>query len=378
MEEEHARDNLEDRCLADPEHMHKRTVECAAPIVARTHSNGDANGAIQHLSVEMLPSEIDRANKCIPEIDLKMASSQAAKALNSACREVGFFYVVNHGVSPEVIATTLTAMRDFFAQPAASKQAVAMKASERGMRGYFGLGEEDLMDKDGLSRSSPSSVGDWKEGFDCGRRVTELEKSKCRLVDDNQWPPCFNFENAVSAYRDALLGVALRVAKVLAIALGLSVNFFTDRLRRPLATLRLLHYPPGIDQLSCGPHTDYGCFTVLYQDSDGLEVKTADGEWIAVPARHDAFVVNLGDMMHRWTNATYASTLHRVRAPGDRHRFSLALFVNPDVGVCIECLPTCHDARNPPKFTAETAERILQHRYEDTFPHFAAKCRQSA
>lgn len=375
-EHEDASYKLESRGLA--EHLSERRVECDALIVTRTHNSGDTNGVIQHLGVEMLPPATDCAKKSIPEIDLKMASSQVAKALNSACREVGFFYVVNHGVSPELIASTLKAMRDFFATPTAVKQAVAMKASERGIRGYFGLGEEDLLNKDGLSRSSPSAIGDWKEGFDCGRKVSELEKSKCRLVDNNQWPSSLEFEPAVSAYRDALLGVALRVAKVLAIALGLRSNFFTDRLRLPLATLRLLHYPPTADELSCGPHTDYGCFTVLYQDSDGLEVKTADGQWVAVPARHDAFVVNLGDMMHRWTNAIYASTLHRVRAPHDRHRLSLALFVNPDVGVCIECLPTCCDAQNPPKFPPENAECILQRRYEDTFPHFAAKCRQSA
>ncbi|KAJ8604977.1 hypothetical protein CTAYLR_006885 [Chrysophaeum taylorii] len=287
-----------------------------------------------------------------------------AREIGAACRNVGFLYLVNHGVATATIEAALSAMREFFAQPVEAKRRVAMKKSASGIRGYFGLGEEDLDDKiDGVG--TPTK-GDWKEGFDCGCDVEALEKQS-PLVDDNQWPSP-EFRDPVMAYQRAVLGVAARLMTAFAIALDVPAEFFVDRTKRPLATLRLLHYPPSVG-LGSGAHTDYGCCTILYQDGvGGLEVKLGD-DWVPVPPARDAFVVNIGDMMHRWTNGRFASTLHRVRANPTSHRYSLPLFFNPDIGVRVECLPTCCDEDHPPRYESALAEDLLLQRYRATFRH---------
>lgn len=284
----------------------------------------------------------------IPVIDASLPLQEAAPFVESACREVGFFYVVNHGVPMDVIENCLDAMHWFFGQPEDVKNRVKMV----GMRGYFGLGEEDLNGKDGFSRSKPKTQGDWKEGFDCG-------------AEDNQWPAGnANFRLAVEKYRDAVLGVGFYVVRVMALALGMEESFFTDRMKNPMATLRLLRYPR---MSGCGEHTDYGCCTILFQNSDGLDVKIG-GRWIPVPARRDAFVVNIGDMTHRWTNGYFASTLHRVRGDQMTDRYSMPLFLNPDRGTLVQSLPTrLLDEEEGSRFAPELAENILASRYEDTF-----------
>ena len=136
-----------------------------------------------------------------------------------------------------------------------------------------------------------------------------------------------------------------------ALALGLDEDFFVDKIDRPVSSMRAVHYPslgtpPLAGQLRTGAHSDYGSITILQtDDADGcLQVKTHSGSWIDVISPDGAFVVNLGDLMSRWTNDRWISTLHRVAAPpaGDSGaRLSLVFFGQPNYDIVIKCLPIC-------------------------------------
>jgi isopenicillin N synthase-like dioxygenase len=131
-----------------------------------------------------------------------------------------------------------------------------------------------------------------------------------------------------------------------------------------MATLGPLHYPPQrgrIDesQLGAGAHTDYGCLTILAQDGvEGLQVRNVQGEWIDAPPIAGTFVVNIGDMMARWTNDLFASTKHRVINRSGQERYSLPFFYDPEYDAEVVCLETCSGPDNPPRYPPTTG---LQH-----------------
>jgi isopenicillin N synthase-like dioxygenase len=147
------------------------------------------------------------------------------------------------------------------------------------------------------------------------------------------------------------------------------VDRFTDH----NSTLRLIHYPPQTEppqpgQLRAGAHTDYGALTILLgQDRPGgLEVQSPSGEWISARTRPHSFVINIGDLMMRWSNDTRLSTPHRVANPppgagAESRRLSMAYFCNPNDELMIECLPTCSGADRPPRYPPIRAGR---HRFE--------------
>ena len=150
--------------------------------------------------------------------------------------------------------------------------------------------------------------------------------------------------------------MAGRFTRLLALALGLDEDFFALDFALPTTWLRLLHYPPHpaeapVDQFGAAPHTDYGFITLLAQDEHGgLEVRARDGSWIAAPPIPNTFIVNVADMLARWSNDRWCSTPHRVRNLSGTDRYSLPFFYDPDTRSRIACLPTCCDAEHPPRY----------------------------
>jgi isopenicillin N synthase-like dioxygenase len=140
----------------------------------------------------------------------------------------------------------------------------------------------------------------------------------------------------------------------------------------PMPILRLLYYPPHPihakpDEFGCGTHTDWGFLTILLQDeAGGLEVCTADGDWVQAKPIPDTFVINLGDMMARWTNDYYQSTPHRVVNRSGQARYSMPFFWDINYHSVVECLPTCQSIENPPKYPPITAGEHIVEMYRKT------------
>ena len=328
----------------------------------------------------------------IPIVDMSLPLADVAFEIGQACRQVGFFYIVNHGFSSDVVATAMSFSKRFFDLPASTKMELDSAKSRSGARGYFALGGEDLNAKDGtrdlvaegqrISGTGKKFQGDWKEGFDCGREISpdDPEYHMSMMVDGNYWPQ----EEAVPGFRKAMINYQKGVRQIgnalmeaFAVGLGLPSSFFVERTQKPMATLRLLHYPPQAKQdlsdlakIGCGAHTDYGLATILLQDDvGGLQVRNSADEWVDAPPIPRSFVVNIGDMLSMWSNGRYASTVHRVVNMTGKERYSIPFFLNPDVGTTVESLSTCQRKGESPRLKAEPSHEILNRRYRGSFVH---------
>jgi isopenicillin N synthase-like dioxygenase len=298
----------------------------------------------------------------LPIIDLGSSGEGAGASLTriaaevgAACRDVGFFYVVNHGVDAELIAQAFAQSHDFFALPVADKRKLAIETIG-GNRGYSGLLHEAL---------DPARGPDMKEAFNVG---LDLSAEDPELLADtpfrslNAWPALAGFRETLLAYYDACAALGARLHGAFARDLGLKADFFDARFDRPMATLRLLHYPApprGADpRTGAGAHTDYGNLTLLATDDvGGLEVRTRAGQWIEAPVVAGAFIVNIGDCLMRWTNDVYVSTPHRVVNRSARERYSIAFFYDPNPDALVETIPNCvregEAVRYPPILAAD-------------------------
>jgi isopenicillin N synthase-like dioxygenase len=242
----------------------------------------------------------------LPVIDMSsaisgMPSAELADQIDRACREVGFFYVVGHGVPSDLIERLDRAARQFFALDDREKAAIEMTKGGRAWRGWFPLDGE-------LTSGRP----DRKEGLYLGQELSPDDarvEAGLPLHGPNLFPvrPA-ELRAAVLDYIDALTTLGHQLLRAFARALDLTAD--------PLVLFRIFHYPPlpvADDRWSVGQHTDYGLITILAQDrSGGLEVRGPDG-WVQAPPIEGSFVVNLGDMLERMTGGAYRSTPHRVR-----------------------------------------------------------------
>ena len=262
----------------------------------------------------------------------------ATQDIAAACAETGCFVVAAHGLDLDPV---FGAARAFFALPPAVKERSAMVDDN----GYAGIGSRRAGAKEMLD------IG--MQGFD-------------------RWPEVAGFRAAVEAYSAAALDVAATVLRSIAAGLDLDADFFAARMRRPQCFLRMLRYPPGatVGDAVTGQHTDYGAITLLATDGvPGLEVRPRGGnEWLAVEAPPGSLVVNLGDMLARWTNDRYVSTPHRVVATAAGERISIPFFVNPDPETEVACLPSCVDAAHPCRYEPITAAAFLRGRIDGTIP----------
>jgi isopenicillin N synthase-like dioxygenase len=255
-----------------------------------------------------------------------------AQVIGEACRNVGFFYISHHDVPETLIAETFAQAKRFFALPPAQKSEIAIEKSAC-HRGWFTIGGENL-------DPSKQAAGDLKEGIKIGRDLAPhhpLVAAGTPLHGPNQWPENLpGWRETMSSYYDALTALGTQILHAFAIALDLPETFFDEHLTTPMTTLGPLHYPPQSGriteaQIGAGAHTDYGCLTLLAQDSSaGLQVKSKSGQWIEAPPIPGTFVVNIGDMMERFTNGSFTSTQHRVINTSGTERYSLPFFFDPN------------------------------------------------
>ncbi len=289
-----------------------------------------------------------------------------ATELGRAARGVGFFYLTGHGITPERLSGIFTEFARFFALDEAEKGKQSITLSPHN-RGYVAMKGESL---------DPTKPADLKEAFNIG---LDLPPDDARVVAGepfrgvNLWPSLPGWRDTMLGYFDAVWAVGRKLHSAIAVDLGLPPSYFEDKLDQPMATLRLLHYPPqpqtaAAGQIGAGEHTDYGDITLLLTDEvGGLEVKRRNGGWIAAPHIPGAFVCNIGDCLMRWTNDVYVSTPHRVVNRGGKERYSVAFFLDPNPDAEIACLPTCVSADRPARYPPVSGADYLRQRLDSTY-----------
>jgi isopenicillin N synthase-like dioxygenase len=296
------------------------------------------------------------------------AKQQVAQAVFTACHDIGFLYLKNPGISQAVIERGFAESQRFFNRPLAEKVAVAW-GNEVSNRGYIAMQKESL---------NPTRPGDYKEAFNVGQESAALATGNHPEIHSNHWPL------GDDRFRDQMLDLfaacnvtANQIFRAFSLALQLPESFIGDRHITQDHTLRLLHYPPithslSPNQIRAGEHSDYGSVTLLFQDSlGGLEVKTAEGEWIAAPSIPNTVLVNIGDLMQRWSNDLFRSTLHRVVVPTDyrqdESRYSIAFFCQPDFKTEITCIESCQSPDRPARYAPILAGKYLLDRLKATY-----------
>ncbi|MCB9233362.1 MAG: isopenicillin N synthase family oxygenase [Bacteroidia bacterium] len=277
------------------------------------------------------------ASPQVPVIDISPllhgnhgARLETAAQLGAACRDMGFFYIQNHGISLDLQQDLERLSRQFFALPLAEKMQIRMELGGRAWRGFFPVGDE-------LTSGKP----DLKEGLYFGTELAPdhpLVLAKTPMHGANLFPTSLpGLKSVVLSYMEAVTQLGHRLMEGLSLSLGLPEDYFFRHFTSdPLTLFRIFHYPPDSEnpfpnaQWGVGEHTDYGVLTILKQDSlGGLQVKTRTG-WIEAPYLDNTFVCNIGDMLDRMTSGLYRSTPHRVKNRSSQGRFSFPFFFDPN------------------------------------------------
>ncbi|MDP9899058.1 isopenicillin N synthase family dioxygenase [Variovorax ginsengisoli] len=295
----------------------------------------------------------------IPVIDLEgsldvggSGAARVANALAQALSTLGFAYIRGHTVAPATTAAAFAASREFHASSLAQKQSLAINAFHRG---YMGMATSTIVTSSVARVTQPNMSESLMVMHELAPDDPAL-RAGAPMQGPNQWPQWLpDFKPRMLQYQREVDAVARHIVRLIALSLNLPAHALDHHFERPTTFLRALHYPPQAvgpdDQFGSAPHTDYGIITLLAQDdSGGLQVRPRAGDWIEAPPMADTFVLNVGDMLARWTNNRFVSTPHRVinRSGGDR--YSLPYFLDPSMDTVIECLPTCTDAMNPPQY----------------------------
>jgi isopenicillin N synthase-like dioxygenase len=312
----------------------------------------------------------------VPIVDISADPEVVGAELDEICRTVGFFQVTGHGIAEDVAELAWTLATRFFDLPLADKLNVGRPTPDYPY-GYIPLAGESLSQS--MTEAAPP---DLKEVFNIGPPVAPAHKfadpGEAWVYSPNLWPAALpELEGAWTAYYDAMGDLSHRLMALFARGLGLPPGFFAGKTGQGPNALRAINYPardraPLPGQLRAGAHTDYGTLTILWQDAvGGLEVLDLTGTWAGVESVPGAFVINIGDLMARWTNDQWRSTLHRVVDPPDpraarARRQSMPYFHNANWSAEISCLPTCLEPGERPRY-----EPVL------AGPHLMGKFRRS-
>jgi len=291
-----------------------------------------------------------------------------AKALHAASQGMGFIYVKGHGIQEANIKAAHASALAFFRHSTSDKSTVTVSPKHRGWLGQGGAVMAD------------GGKTDLKESFIWGAEDADGNTEEDHpLRGNNRWP-AFVPElqrHAMNYFRQAH-EVALHLMRGFALGLKLEEEYFLHSNSAPLSRASFVYYPSqsenlGTQQFGAGPHTDFGVLTILCQDAvGGLQIEGIDGEWIEAPPIEGSLVINVGDLLSRWTDGVYRSTKHRVINSSGRERLSLVLAYDPDPNTMI-------DARNifgPEHRAAEepiTCGDYLIWRFEKAFSYREAK-----
>ncbi len=281
------------------------------------------------------------------------ALTAAADLLRFASENVGFYYLTGHQIPEELVARTYAETMRFHQHDEGEKRSILLNGPQGGLAGsgYLPFGNRMLPRRE---------TGNANEAF-------IIKGDESISLDDNQWlseTQLPGFRSSVEAYLNAVHELALRLLPIYAVALELRPDFFAEAFTHPFWRLRLTHYPPaqyqtaqqrsGGSEQSFGiaPHVDTTFFTLLSQNAPGLSIySTAKDAWINAPVVPNSFVVNSGELLKQWSNDRFLSTRHFANnRSSTQSRCSIPLFFNANADYPMECLPSCTDITNPPKY----------------------------
>ncbi len=319
---------------------------------------------------------MSKALDTLPVIDLgplrdgaESGLAAVADEIRRAAEEVGFFYVANHGIEPKLARRAQAAALDFFARPEADKRRVAV---DRRNRGFMAMGD---------CRLPGAEATDLKEVFFWGPEAAPDDPEVLAgrpLLGPNNWPDFQpELRAAVWPYYRAVLEVGAGLLRAVALSLGLNPDFFAAHYRRPLGRGQLVFYPPHpggaeVPNFGAAPHCDFGCLTLLLQDENGgLEVKTRDDRWVEAPPIEGSLVVNIGDLLARWSNDRFRSTLHRVVNRSGRRRLSIPVFYDPDSSALVDPRDLGLPPGEAPRYEPIAAGDYIMSRNKISFAHYA-------
>ena len=284
-----------------------------------------------------------------------------------ACESSGFFYVTGHGIDEQTFQKTKQTALQFFRGDHRIKEAVHISHFPH-HRGY--VGHRDVY-------PDTEKGGDIREAYKVAWHLPESDpdyQAGITLYGPNVWPQDMPaFEKDVYDLYLNFQNLAKNIFQLFAIGLNLEAAYFEPLIQKPASVMNVNYYPatePGNEASGIGAHSDYEAFAMLWQDNvGGLQIESLEGEWQAVEPVENALVINIGDLMSRWTNDRFRATRHRVINTSGKERVSFACFGNTNYHAEIECIPSCYDASNPAKYPKVIAGEYLMGAIKKTYAY---------
>jgi len=297
--------------------------------------------------------------------------SRLVSQFGEAYRTVGFSYLVNHGIGADLIERMFAASRQFHELPQQEKMAIELNSANRG---FLPINTSTDVNTELAEVTAPNQSESFLAMCEHAPDSPEVLRGDY-LAGQNQWPRLPGFADVVMEYHDAMCHLGRQMMGIAAEALGTEPKPIVDAFASPVASVRMLYYPPQPGTSPAGmfgsaPHRDFGCITLLAQDDiGGLAVGTPSGDWIEVPPMDEAFVVNVGDMLHQWSNGLFLSTPHRVINRSAGPRYSIPFFFDPHDSTMISPLDSCVTSERPAAFEPVRFGDYLRGEYEAGFSH---------
>jgi isopenicillin N synthase-like dioxygenase len=309
------------------------------------------------------------------------AEEAIAEQVRHACETVGFLYALNHGVPQTVIDRGFAASRQFHALPLDTK--LKLRLNDNNI-GYMPMNASVQGASTVHTATKPNQNESFFISHDRGPDHPDVQAA-LPLRGRNQWPDGMPELRAdMMAYFHALGAMCDRMLPPFAVALGMPPDWFAPFFANEgHANLRFLHYPPQQDTsentFGAAPHTDNSFMTALARtDVPGLAVRLPSGEWFAPPVIPGTFLINLGNMMRRWSNDRFLSTPHGVINESGTDRYSIAYFHSPNPASVIECLPGCVSETEPARYPPAIYRDLVLEFYRKNYFHQKGHASQAA
>ncbi len=304
----------------------------------------------------------------IPVIDISALQNASESEQQSIGHELceasqsnGFFYVSGHGVDIETINSTFSVAKKFFSLPAEKKASVQMSGTHRG---FLPIGESTM---EGYSSADQKESFIW--GLDKNIDESRIDLQS-QILAPNRWPnEPSEMQQVLNAFFDEVHDCAAKIMRALAVSLGESAGFFTRNFNQPTSRGSLIYYPANrgtVGDYGVSPHSDFGCLSMLLQGAPGLSAQFADGQWKEIEPIPNTFVVNIGDLLSRWTNGRFRSVSHCVVNKSNAARYSLVVFIDPDSQTVID--PIIGEGETA-RFEPITCDAYINGRFNRSFAY---------